>query len=541
MSSFYLSDDEYRKQVLARYEARHKSFSKQFSILVIFGLGFLAFILVPMIAFRLEADRVARELDDKTQTIEDLNEENERLRANQAQLREEQDLLNGKLTSLVFVQGQKGQSAEVARVELKGVGGELDAIQAKTGELEKRLRPLRTTEERMQKALGRFVPNERMEAFRDWFQDMAKRFNEDAACAETAGSRSYFACMVERKLAADWDQDFDLIRAEVVTPLLAIEPAAAQSIKDELVQVRAAFEDRLEENPDFWHTIDEKLVFMEKLSEEWDRAFGSIQAITTERMAEIQKAAGPLEEELARLGEMRKAVEEELYKLERDQAEIAAELKVGFAQVEQFGQQQEHLEARIDQATKDRDANQMELATLEARKSEIQDELDNIETRIKAFQSPFGTLPLGLKEAALAYPFIVTAGFLVCAFLLADLIGLRREYHDQMGAKHPGEPAIVRRRVSLMMPLWFDPVRLSWRSLGALVLFLHPVAIFIAIVWLIASGWLLQLDTDPSDQFLALFYNGLYLLGALLLMIGLWRVAAECRSYRKALASMDNS
>ncbi len=123
MSYLYFSDDEYRKQVLARYEARHKSFSKQFSILVIFGLGFLAFILVPMIAFRLEADRVARELDDKTQTIEDLNGENERLRANQAQLREEQDLLNGKLTSLVFVQGQKEQSAEVARAVLKGVGG----------------------------------------------------------------------------------------------------------------------------------------------------------------------------------------------------------------------------------------------------------------------------------------------------------------------------------------------------------------------------------------------------------------------------------
>ncbi|MCP4259767.1 MAG: hypothetical protein GY774_19980, partial [Planctomycetes bacterium] len=44
--------------------------------------------------------------------------------------------------------------------------------------------------------------------------------------------------------------------------------------------------------------------------------------------------------------------------------EIAAELKAGFAQVEQFEQQQEDIEARIDQATKDRDANQMELATL---------------------------------------------------------------------------------------------------------------------------------------------------------------------------------
>jgi hypothetical protein len=77
-------DDEYRKQVLARYETRHKSFSKQFSILIIFGLSFLAFILVPMIAFKLEADRVAQALDEKARTIERLQKENEEFLAEQA-------------------------------------------------------------------------------------------------------------------------------------------------------------------------------------------------------------------------------------------------------------------------------------------------------------------------------------------------------------------------------------------------------------------------------------------------------------------------
>jgi DNA repair exonuclease SbcCD ATPase subunit len=527
-------DDEYRKQVLARYETRHKSFSKQFSILIIFGLSFLAFILVPMIAFKLEADRVAQALDEKARTIERLQKENEEFLAEQARLREEQDLLNGKLTSLVFVQGQKQEDARVARDELMEVAGGLDAIKAKTDELEDRLRPLRATEERMGKALSRFVPSERMEAFRAWFLDMADRSDEDPACAVLGASVSYFACMVERKLQTDWDQDFALIRTEVVTPLLAIEPAAAQSIKDQLVRVRAAFEARLEDNPDFWHTVDQKLVFMEKLLEEWDRAFGAIQAIATERMAEIQKAAGPLEQELARLGEERKALDGRLEGLEREQAEIAQELKTGFAQAEQFEQRQKTIEAQIKQAAQARDAVRTQLTTLEARRTEIQSELDDIEARIKAFQSPFGTLPLGLKEAALAFPFVMTAGFLVCALLLADLVGLRREYHDQMDARSPGEPAVVRRRVALVAPLWFDPLKLSWRGLGALVLFLIPVAIFFAIVRLIASGWLLQLDTEPSDRFLTQFYNGLYLLGALLLAIGLWRVAAECRTYRKA-------
>lgn len=442
-------DDEYRKQVLTRYEARHKSLTSRFSILVIFGLGFLAFILVPLIAFKLDADRVARELAAKTLTIETLQNENAGFHADQDRLQHERDLLNGKLTSLEFVRVQKEEEARAAQEEIAAREGELAEIETRTAELRQRLERLQATQERMEKTLSRFEPSERVAAFREWFLDMADRSEQDVSCADDDWQR-YYACMVRQKLQLHWDEDFTVVREEVVTPLLAIESAAARSIEEELLQVREAFEASLEANPDFWRTIDQKLVFMEQLAEQWDRAFETVQAIATDRVADIRRTAGPLEQELDRLAEAQTTLKEQLATLAAEQTEIAAELEEGFAQAEEFERQQAAIERQADENRQALAENQSQLASLKDRRSEIELQQAAIEARIKDFESPFGKLPLGLSEAVLAFPFIIAAWFLVCALMLAELIGLRREYHAQVRAIFPGDPDTVRHRVAVL-------------------------------------------------------------------------------------------
>ena len=73
---------EYRKQVLDRFGARSKSLTKQFSILLIFVCGFLAFIIVPMGFLNYDADQI----DAQLARLENLMKERDALKNRHASL-----------------------------------------------------------------------------------------------------------------------------------------------------------------------------------------------------------------------------------------------------------------------------------------------------------------------------------------------------------------------------------------------------------------------------------------------------------------------
>ena len=528
-NNFALADDEYRGQVLALYESRHKSFIKQFSILAIFGFSFLAFILVPLIDSRLEEDLAAQQLKDKDETLEKLALANTKILAAKERLQTEQDLLNSKLDSLHFIEEQKSTDAANTQRQLASQKDQLARVSVETDALAQRLTTLGSSVTQLEETLSRFVPTERTNAFREWFVEMANDSQHDPVCNV---EQDYFACMVREKLRADWDADFDVINQSVVSPLLATEPAAAQLIEDQLSQVRAAFDDSLEADPDFWHSINEKQIFMEKLSEQWDQAYGAIRHITSSRIDELDKTAQPFEQEISRLTEQRDMLSEKLDALVQEQRQIADEIAEGSAEALELKTQQEQMNTQAEQTDQALEQNRSQVDSLKARKTEIQKKKRRVEKRISEFQSPFGKLPLGLKEATLAFPFILTAGFLVCSLLLASLIRLRREYHDQTRARFPGDTVAVEQRVTLLAPLWLDPIKLSWLSAGRLILFLHPVAIFVAIVSMIISDWLLPPNSDQPALFLNSFYDKLYIVGGVLLLVGVARIVSEWIAYR---------
>ena len=528
-NNFALADDEYRGQVLALYESRHKSFIKQFSILAIFGFSFLAFILVPLIDSRLEEDLAAQQLKDKDETLEKLALANTKILAAKERLQTEQDLLNSKLDSLHFIEEQKSTDAANTQRQLASQKDQLARVSVETDALAQRLTTLGSSVTQLEETLSRFVPTERTNAFREWFVEMANDSQHDPVCNV---EQDYFACMVREKLRADWDADFDVINQSVVSPLLATEPAAAQLIEDQLSQVRAAFDDSLEADPDFWHSINEKQIFMEKLSEQWDQAYGAIRHIASSRIDELDKTAQPFEQEISRLTEQRDMLSEKLDALVQEQRQIADEIAEGSAEALELKTQQEQMNTQAEQTDQALEQNRSQVDSLKARKTEIQKKKRRVEKRISEFQSPFGKLPLGLKEATLAFPFILTAGFLVCSLLLASLIRLRREYHDQTRARFPGDTVAVEQRVTLLAPLWLDPIKLSWLSAGRLILFLHPVAIFVAIVSMIISDWLLPPNSDQPALFLNSFYDKLYIVGGVLLLVGVARIVSEWIAYR---------
>ena len=132
-------DNEYMKQVLARYEASHGSFIKQSTIFSIFVFSFLAFILVPILSLKVEVDRVVLEIEQKPQKIAAMQEQDDRLRAEAERLTEERNLINGELTSLNFERAKKEEAAEKAKLEWVDLKGRLEGMAANKTEREKRL------------------------------------------------------------------------------------------------------------------------------------------------------------------------------------------------------------------------------------------------------------------------------------------------------------------------------------------------------------------------------------------------------------------
>jgi hypothetical protein len=84
------------------------------------------------------------------------------------------------------------------------------------------------------------------------------------------------------------------------------------------------------------------------------------------------------------------------------------------------------------------------------------------------------------------------------------------------------------------MPLsGLEPAIRSWRNFTVVFLLLLPIPAFLLTASLISSDWLLQLATERSGRILMLFYDALYLIGMLLLGVGIWRVGREWSCYRK--------
>jgi hypothetical protein len=146
-------------------------------------------------------------------------------------------------------------------------------------------------------------------------------------------------------------------------------------------------------------------------------------------------------------------------------------------------------------------------------------------------------LPLSLTEASLAFPFIVAVGFLIYAMLLADLLRLRCEYHRIVSANQTFEAGTIRHRLALVVPLWLDPLKTVWRNSGGAALVFLPALAYFVIVWLVTTDQFFELEANRLDRDLISFYSVLYVVGALFVALGVWRILAEWTGYRTMLAS----
>ena len=121
-----IQDDDYSKQVLSRYDARHRSLIKIYTVFISFGTGFLAFILVPLMGLKLDAESLPQELAMQKKRLESMQPKHDELQEKNATLQEELQKLNQKLAKLGPEQEEIERQAIAVREEVEKVRIQLE-------------------------------------------------------------------------------------------------------------------------------------------------------------------------------------------------------------------------------------------------------------------------------------------------------------------------------------------------------------------------------------------------------------------------------
>jgi hypothetical protein len=175
---------------------------------------------------------------------------------------------------------------------------------------------------------------------------------------------------------------------------------------------------------------------------------------------------------------------------------------------------------------------EQELQGLEAKKTEIS-------TLVGSVESPFGKVPVGLREAIALFPILLASGLVACSSLLIRAIRLRIEYHKQLLSEANATKKSAKKKAMLAAPLWVDPFdRRMFGFLNILkfsVLFI-PLFTFIAAVYVIYTESLL-IDAFPRTEMVTnnaylYIYTSIYSLGAVFFFGGYVYLFKQYKLYK---------
>jgi hypothetical protein len=165
-------------------------------------------------------------------------------------------------------------------------------------------------------------------------------------------------------------------------------------------------------------------------------------------------------------------------------------------------------------------------------KERLIDKENTLRETLKGYQSPIGTIPIGIDEAVALFPLALLFGFLLSVRSLKELIKLRKEAHG-VGAFKPD-------KVALVAPLWVDPLstpRIQWMQIA---IFLLPFFISAVSVGIIIYMWSFEQPPQSNSlraDYFARHYIQIVLYGISLaaFLVATLYIRKEVKSYRSDL------
>jgi septal ring factor EnvC (AmiA/AmiB activator) len=478
---------EHRQRLFDRYEKESAAFSRLFTALLLFSVFFLAFALAPYAILQRHRQVIGREIAASSGKLEERRREAEQRRSDLAALQAQVDQKQQTLDTL----GREVEKNEAnARALAATVASNQSRIRdnaAERARVSAALTALREAQQRID--VTRADPEANVRDLRDYIAELQREHDRRAlrptpACPQSE-QLALVSCLVRERVRTRIAELFQPLEESVVPAIARVDAAAATDLQQRLTALRGELQRRPLENPDFWRTVDEKYLFFGGIDEEFRRLVHELRPVAARaldtmkaRSDALAQELGALQQQSAAMSRQREAARATQAKLVDDRARLQDDIReVSDARATAEGERK-RLEAEVARLHADKKRLESDQTASQARQSEI-------EKRLSSIQSPFGTLPIGLREGILSFPFVLAVAYLVSAGNLAESMRLRGTCHrlyrqwDQLGQ------VVTDGQLSLFAPLWIDPVLPARRQATAIGLLTVPVAIFVIALSLI--------------------------------------------------------
>lgn len=529
-------DAEYRRQLYDRLEKRLKSFATLYKTTTIFAFAFLAFVLIPLVGLQHDERKfkdISTQYKNKKEELDKKGHQIQAIQENKANL---SSLLEKKKHELDTKEGAVGK----INIRLEQIEFDIDKNTSRFN-LNKE-KALAFSDIRSQfNALPVYSTKESAEKLRNSLAKIASyavssedlsRLPQNDRCRTAPDINEYVKCKTRDTIQVN----LEAYRAVIEKADLELEGYVTlegrKRIDDRIKAVLAVLERKLREKPDFWHSYREKTFFFREFEDPMENVFNEIARQLEQYKDALDEKKQEIFKEEEKLNNEGRRLEKLLADNKQYRDDIAKEIGDMEGEVANLNQEYIGLENDLKLTKEAITPLENAIDNLKQIIDEIPQAKENIEARLENVQTPFGTLPVGLNEALLVFPILIAAGLMICCYILAEVIRLRREYHLETYKQFPDDTEEIDGGIKLVAPIWIDPYGEKSTNWGRLTLLCLPVLAYGIALGLIFYSWYLGGTQPGSTAVIRGGYTLLYLLGIGGFVIAAYRISTEWRQYR---------
>lgn len=532
---FETFNEEYRRHLFNRLDKRAKAFMMLFRGTMIFAFAFLAFILIPLVGLQHDEYKYSTAIKKQTRNKKELAKFKQEVSAIEKQLSSLPDLLK----ELKDDAGEKEEEIEKINEKLEQIQLQIEKNTSQAGKFEEDARDMSNIQERFQ-SLPRYDTQRNVEKLRDSLLQLERYFDRpsgqelDDPCV-SADMNIFVRCKVKAIIRAELEKYQAVISDadHLLSGYVVLD--GEKQIEARINRVLAGLDKLMQENPQFWHTIRGKIFF-----------FGEFEAPMQEVFQEVDQQ---IDRYVKALNFQKQKIIADRQRLKEEGDHLQKELSAKQKLQEGINNEIIQLDQKINKLKADKSAlntkliaTQNAVTALNAEIMQMQGFIDeiisakaDIEMRLQKIQSPFGTLPVGLSEAVLAFPVALAAGIILYFLALADMIRLRKDYHQATIWHYPMDAQKIESHISILAPVWLDPIGDRSVNKWHILMLNLPVLAYMLALLLILYGWYIGQPQPGSMPLIRVGYFAVYVLGVFSFVLCGLRIGREWSYYKKRI------
>jgi len=373
-------------------------------------------------------------------------------------------------------------------------------------------------------------------------RDFIRQMNDKTIVSNVCGDRSqtndtwWANCNVNEKVNEYFFGYGQIIQQNIVTPIQTLSNESQlgfdfQAFQQELDELQDWFNQKYEQNPLFWVTVEGKRHLFGDLD-------NGTAGLWNEYALGIANQRLVLEDNLTDKESNLKALQSELKALEDNLTPRQTEVKKLQEQSTQLDGNLTSLSANLDDLLA---RNQ----TLTSQLTPLQNIERDLTEKWEEIQSPFGSFPIELTELVSLFPVSLAVGFLVCSLLIKDMTRLRRLIHYSYQKKSSTSSIVADLKVAYIAPLWIDPSNPEQSKLLRFLVLSVPMVIFVVSLIMIFYLWFFTFNDASSlttvKEYEKLVYGGLYALSTGFFVYGYFLIKNGLESYFRQIPKNSQS